>query len=93
MRFSFKDVYPDTKIVFSTTQAAKMMNDPSLRGNTRFRRFLRDKGLIDGDYPVQEFVDRGYFIVEYRGIAYGKYRVPVIKVTLEGIHFIKELVQ
>lgn len=76
---------------YSTTYVSKLMHALENQGNIKFRRFLRDNGLLQGDLPASIYLDKGYFIVEGRRIKHEKEWVPTVKVTPEGIQFILEL--
>lgn len=76
---------------YSTTYVSKLMVSPDNQGNIKFRKFLRDNKLLEGDLPAETYLKKGYFIVEGRLIRYGKEWVPAVKVTPEGIEFILNL--
>lgn len=68
-----------------------MMPNSKVTGDINLRKFLREENILEGNYPLQEYIDCGYFIMESRLLP-NRTWIEVIRVSTSGYIFIKELV-
>ncbi|WP_159468331.1 hypothetical protein [Dyadobacter sp. 3J3] len=86
---------PNEQIRFpwKIANVAAMLSQTKVNGRNKLFTFLRAEGVIQGDLPLQEYIDLGYFKVDYDfEILYKIWSPPRIRVSALGVAFIKKLV-
>ena len=79
----------DSDGTYSMAESAKLLKLPY--GNVTLFRKLRDLGILDkNNIPLQEYVNRGYFIVITKPIVKGTVteNTLITRVTAKGIDYI-----
>lgn len=78
---------------FKIDQTAKLINFSG--GEIKFFQWLRDNGyLLQDNYPVQKYRDRGWFEMTTKTLhkMHPKQVVPVTLVTIKGLYALKKIV-
>lgn len=85
------DVIAESGKLLSFSEAAKVINSPSL-GRNNLMQLLRDKKVLQiGNLPYQKYVDQGYFEVIETVTNVGIKLTP--KVTQKGLSFLIRFLQ
>lgn len=80
-----------TLFPFSIEDVAKNIGMPFIDTRPKMFAFLRSYSIIQDQLPKPELVSKGLFTVEHRFLKQANKTVPVIRVSKQGMTFIKEL--